>query len=253
VIITDFNIRKHTEEKKELEKYLLLDLSYKNLPQLLTLPDSLASKDDYKARDYYYSLRGVYFHDFRSGLDKKLYDFLNEYYGLEWPSFCYEKNRVYQEVFKMKDQVSSLEFQNAYLNTLMPLKMFDNLRSLNISNGNFNDLNELKLFPRLEKLQMKNAQLDTIAEFPHLVNLRELDLSDNDIKDIRPLRSLTNMEVLNLSGRNPIESFAPLLNMKKLKHLTIGEITPAGLEKLQHLFPDTKIEANVINVITSAE
>jgi hypothetical protein len=49
VLITDFNIKKHTEGKKDLEKYLLLDLSYKNLPQLMSLPDSIKNKEDYKA------------------------------------------------------------------------------------------------------------------------------------------------------------------------------------------------------------
>jgi hypothetical protein len=210
-------------------------------------------KDDYKARDYYYALRGVYFYDFKSGLDKKLYDFLEDYYKLEWQSSCLEKTRVYEELAGMKGNIRALKYENAYLHTLKPLKIYDNLRTLNLNNNYFRDLSELKLFPRLEKLDMRNNQLDTITEFPALLNLRELDLSDNNIKDIRSLRNLRNIEVLKLSGGNRIESFAPLLNMKKLKHLTIGEITPEGLEKLQHLFPDTKIDANIIKVNYSAE
>ena len=109
-IITNFNIKKHDVEHKKLEKYLLLDLSFKNLPQLLALPDSLASKDDFEARDYYNSLRGTEYYNFKSGLSLKLYTFLNEYSGMEWPSSNSEKKRVYEELKNKKESIRELKF-----------------------------------------------------------------------------------------------------------------------------------------------
>ena len=79
IIITEFNIKKHTEGKKDLEKYLLFQLSYKNLPQLMSLPNSIKNKEDYKARDYYNFLRNSSYENFRSDLDRKYYDFIYDY------------------------------------------------------------------------------------------------------------------------------------------------------------------------------
>jgi hypothetical protein len=59
------------------------------------------------------------------------------------------------------------------------------------------------------------------------------------------LRKLRNLESLDLSGGNPIESFAPLLGMKKLRRLAVGQISPESLEKLKKLLPSVQIDANV--------
>lgn len=247
VIITDFNIKKYTDKHKKLEKYLLLDLSYKNLPQLLTLPDSAANKDDYNARDYYNFSRGTYYNDFKTGLAKKLYDFMKEYEQLEWQSFCSEKTRTYTDILAIKDKVESLEFKYNYTQTLKPLRIFNNLRSLNIQNSNLTDLSELQLFPKLEKLNLRGSQIDTLVEMPAFKSLRELDLGNNNITDLTPLQKLKNLEVLDVSGEsNRFKSYAPLLALKKLKVLYIGKITPEELKEVHQTFPNVKIEANII-------
>ena len=38
------------------------------------------------------------------------------------------------------------------------------------------------------------------------------------------------------------------MELKKLKKLTIGRITPKGLEVLQKTFPAVTIEANIVSV-----
>ena len=79
--------------------------------------------------------------------------------------------------------------------------------------------------------------------------LRELDLGNNNLVDISPLQKLTRLEVLDISGENNrIKSYAPLLALKRLRVLTIGKITPEGLQTLQHTFPNVNIKANIINV-----
>jgi Leucine-rich repeat (LRR) protein len=245
VIITNFNIKKHDVENKKLEKYLLLDLSYKNLPQLLALPDSLAYTEDSKAREYYNYSRGTYYHDFRSGLAKKLYDFMEEYPKLEWQSYCSEKARVYNDIVAMKDDVRSLKFQNAYIGTLKPLQMFSNVREFSMSDNYRFDLSELSAFPKLEKLKITNANFDSLEKIPRLNHLRELDLSGNGLTDISGLSKLTSVEILDLSGYNKIKSYAPLLAMKNLKYLKTKETTQEGLEIMKRTFPNVKIEADV--------
>lgn len=249
VIITNFNIKKYTDEHKKLEKYLLLDLSYKNLPQLLTLPDSAANSDDYEARDYYNFSRGTYYYDFKSGLSNKLLNFMKEFQEMEWQSNCLEKTRTYNDILAIKDEVDSLEFQYNYFESLKYLRDFDNLRSLLILNNHLKDLSELKQFPKLEVLTLRNAQIDTLDKIPAFVTLRELDLSGNNIVDLYPISRLRNIEVLDISGEyNRPKAYSPLLALKKLKKLRIGRITPEGLDSLQKTFPNVKIEANVVSI-----
>ena len=249
VIVTDFNIKKHDVEHKQLEKYLLLDLSYKNLPQLLSLPDSVSSKEDFNARDYYNFSRGTYYYNFKSGLAKKLYDFLEEYPKLEWQSTCLEKTRVYNELMAMRNNIQSLEFQNAYIKTLEPIQIFAEIKSLSIENSMQFNLSELKAFPKLEKLKLMNCQLDSLDKFPALNNLKDLNLSGNGSTDISGLSKLTSLETLDLSGYNAshIKSYAPLLSLVHLKHLIIRDITPEGLETMKHTFPDVQIDAKTYN------
>ncbi len=246
IIITDFNIKKHDVEHKKLEKYFLLDISYKNLPQLISLSDTVSNTEDIHARDYYNFSRGTYYTNFKTGLSKKLYDFMQDYNNMDWPSFCVEKKRVYNEIFEMRNKVDTLRFQYGYIQSLKPIQLFSNLRSLELSNNYNLNMDELKYFPKLEKLTMNTCQLDTLKKLPHLVYLRDLDLSNNNLHDISPLIYLRNLETLNISGYNNPSSYAPLIALKKLKHLIIGNITPAGLDSLKKTFPDVKIDANVI-------
>ncbi len=246
VIITDFNIKKHDVEHKKLEKYFLLDISFKNLPQLLTLSDTVTNTEDYHARDYYNSSRGTYYVNFKTGLSRKLYDFMDDYEKLEWQSVCAEKKRVYDDILEIRDKVDTLRFQYGYLTTLKPLQPFSKLRSLEITNGYNIDLNELKYFPKLEKLELSNCSVDTLNAFPRLSYLRELDLSNNKLEDITSLKYLNNLEKLDVSGYVPLKSFVPLLDLKKLKQLTIGSITKGGLDTLKQTFPNVKITATII-------
>ncbi|MFL5763072.1 MAG: DUF4153 domain-containing protein [Bacteroidia bacterium] len=249
VIITDFNIRKYTEEHKKLEKYLLVDLSYKNLPQLLALPPAAKNADDPEARDYYNYLRGTSYYNFKTGLARKLYDFLDEYGKMEWPSFCWEKKRTYHDIYEMRQKVDSLEFQYFDGSSLRPIGIFSELRSLDLQAGKFASFHELKYFPKLEYLDLSSSGIDTLQHFPPLPHLKRLVLTGNNIHDITPLGGLRNLEELELSGdNNNITNFSALLRMKKLKHLSIGKMTPHGLEVLQHLLPQTEITANIVNV-----
>lgn len=246
-IITDFNIKKHDVEHKELEKYLLVDLSFKNLPNLLALADSVSSNDDFKARDYYYELRGTYFQSFKGALHRKLYDFMNEMKSLEWQSSCIEKTRVYNDIVKMKGNIHDIQIHGYYIRTLKPLILFDKLDTLNLQESYMNDLNELKMFPLLAKLNLSSNSLDTLNKLPALQHLKELDLSNNNIQNIEILRKIPNLEKLYLLGNRHISDFSPLLTLKHLNYLSIDNITRDGFDSLQHIFPNVKIQAIITN------
>ena len=217
-IITDFNIKQHDVEHKKLEKYLLLDLSFKNLPQLLSLPDSLASKDDFEARDYYNSLRGTEYYKFKSGLSLKLYNFLEEYLKMDWPSTNKERERVYKELENEKGNIRELKFENHTLASLKPLEIFNKLTKLEIENSTIFNLSELKFFPKLEVLKLRNSQLNTLKKLPSLYNLKELDLSENKLYTIEFISKCSNIEKLDLTNAGEIESYTPLFSLKKLKY-----------------------------------
>jgi hypothetical protein len=247
VIITDFNISKFREEKKALEKYLILDLSFKNLPQLYQLPEEEAAKDDLKARDYYFSLRGTYFNSFVEGRDQKLYEFLRDMETLEWQSACLEKNRVLRDLIAMKEKITSYRNNYGFGLSLSALSPLSSLSQVNISNSSGFKVNDLKYFPSLTELQMSNCLLTDINDLPLLPSLRLLDLSGNNISDIRALGRCPSIEVLNIRSNIAVKDFSPLLKLKKLKVLYIGKITAEGYQRMIKTFPGVQIQAEILN------
>lgn len=266
VFITGFNIDKALKENKKLEKYYLADLSFKNIPQLLSLNDTIKNYDDYDARDYYFASRGTYFSSFKSALDKKLFEFLDEYYKYsDWRSYCSEKNRVYEEIMNLneKNLIQSLELSNNYsINSLVPIRSLNNIKELNIGQCAFKRLSELSAFPHLKNLTVSGNQIDSLHLFPVLKELKFLDISDNaatgwenlknapdierlnaqnnGINSIHNFPPLSKLADINLYG-NPIDDFSGLSNYPELTVLNIGNTfrgnldTVSVLPKLQEL------------------
>ncbi len=249
ILITNYNIRKFTDEKKELEKYLLLDLSYKNLPELLSLPDSIKNKDDYEARDYYNYLRGVYFGSFKSSLDKKTYNFLKDSKEADWKSYCLEKNRTYNDLQSILSTIKTFDLSENYrIKTLEPIKELTNLAELNLSNNYLPSLVELHYFKNLEKLNLTSNGLDSLKTLPTLENVKVLNLSNNNLVDIRGIERLKNLEVLDLSGySNRIKNYKSLLTLKNLKLVYVNNLSKEELEKLQTTLPDIQILNSSMN------
>jgi len=221
MIITKYNIRKYTDEGKKLEKYYLLDLTFKNLPILLSLPDSVASTDDLEARDYYYELRGTYFSDFKSHLHKKLYYFLDEIHGIEWQSMCAEKNRVSGELPALFPTMKEIILHDEKITTLTPIKPLSNLEKLDISGCRIKNLNELARFPKVKNLDISRNYIGPIKNFPKLKYLQTLNVAENDLQDFSAFHSLKN-----------------------LKELTTGVIDSVQLKRLQLNLPNTKITSD---------
>lgn len=225
VFITRFNIDKAVNENKKLEKYYLADLSFKNIPDLLKLNDSIQSYDDYDARDYYFSSRGTYFYNFKSGLDKKLYSFLKDYNQYtNWQSWCSEKERVFNEVKELNEReiIKTMQLGNDYsIVTLAPISGITNLIELNLENSQFRMLPELASFKRLQKLNLRNNQIDSLDKFPTLPLLLELDLSGNPVTGLQALKNSEALLKLNLQGSS-MHDLSALPRFSKLQNLNIS-------------------------------
>lgn len=225
VIITQFNINKALSENKKLEKYYLADLSFKNIPQLLRLNDTIKEYDDYEARDYYFSLRGKYFHSFKSALDKKLYDFLKEYSEYPgWQSYCIEKIRVHNDIVALNNskQIKSLQLNNNYgLTTLKPVQILNNVEVLDLDNNLIHNLSELASFPNLKKLSLGSNQIDSIHKLPVLNKLTDLNLSGNSLNGITALKNLPNIKKLNLQ-RTSLNDLQTLPKFNNLSYLNLS-------------------------------
>lgn len=253
VIITDYNIKKHTVENKELEKYFLLDLSYKNLPQLISLPDSIKSKEDENARNYYNYTRSVYYQNFKSDLDKKLFNFLSDYSEMEWKSYCVEKRRTYNDLLPLFDKINVLDLSGWYkAKSLKGIYVLHNLKELNLSNNYFSDMAEIAEFKKLEKLNLSSNGLDSLKKLPLLPNLKTLDLSNNSLTDLRGIERLMRLEVLDLSGYSlRVKNYKPLLALKNLKIIYLNDYsnnyTNNDLKALQELLPNVQIINNALN------
>ncbi len=225
VYITNFNLNKAFKENKKLEKYYLADLSFKNLPQLLVLPDSVKSYDDYEARDYYFALRGTYFSSFKIALDKKLFGFMKDMQGPDWQSWCAEKSRVYDEVIELNAQkkIKKLDLSSeSYVETLEPLKEINNLESINLDNNSFGKLDQFAFFPHLKTLSIRSNQLDSLDKLPVMNELEEFNAGENPfISGLAKLKNIPNVKHLELPGIgvNDINAFTEL---KKLENLDIS-------------------------------
>lgn len=235
VYITNFNINKALTENKKLEKYYLVDLSFKNLPQLLLLHDSIKTYDDYDARDYYYALRGTYFTSFKSALDSKLFHFMKDMKQTDWQSYCCEKERVKEELemLNSKKLIKNVDLRNTNILTdLEPLRTLNNIEVMYLDNNYFEKLSDIKYFPNLTLLSLGNNKIDSLDQLPSLVNLKELFLNGNPLIELSGLSRAPNLERLDLSYVK-MDNLNSLPALKKLTYLnlnnnTISDLSPIG-------------------------
>lgn len=222
VIVTNFNINRAEQKHKPLDASYLVSLSERNIPQLLTLNDSIknqvSNSDSYDTRSDNYNYVEI---NYKPALNYKLYRFLDEMDKMEWQSICFEKTRVHSELSLMKQSIKEIDLQNYYLQTLKPLAMLSDLQSLYFSNNNLNDLRELKMFTSLENLYLNSNRFDSIDHFPVMKNLKILSLSSNNIKNISPLKNAPNLSSLDLSDNKQLD-FTTLPALKKVETLSLN-------------------------------
>ncbi len=224
ILVTDFNINRAQLKHKSLDKSYLISLSEKNLPQLLSLNDSIKNhtdaSDDDEIRNALYRAEYVEI-NCKPALNYKLYCFLDDMQKMQWQSFCFEKQRVYKDLLQMKNQLKEINLDNYYRQTLKPLEMLTNLQTLYFSNNSLQELPELKMFPVLENLYLNSNRLDSLDYFPVMDHLKTLSLSNNTIKKLSPLKNAPNLTLLDLSS-NQLVDITALPTLKKLTSLSLN-------------------------------
>jgi hypothetical protein len=250
-LVTNFNIKRAISNNKALDKYYLLSLSDKNLPELLTLADSIKNESDPEelitGRDY----RDENVEDginFKRALDEKLFHFMEKMSSKDWKSFNISDQSVYNEILQLNNEhkIISLTFKGMDYHSIIPVIKLNNLKHLKLVHAAFDDLRSLNEFKKLETLDLSDNQINNLYQLPFLANLKELNISQNNIENISIIIRQRDLESLDISGNDNIRSFSPLIKLKRLKHLKIGKITVEGYSTLQHTFPDVKIDAEII-------
>lgn len=236
MMVTNFNILDAVQNKKPLDKNYLVSLSYKNIPQLLTLSEAIKDSVNYEEVESslrYYS-NSYYANDYKVGLNYKLYSFLDEVQKKEWKSFCCEKKHIYDQVLFLKNDIIEINLQNYYLQTLKPLSVLDNLHSLNFLSNHLKDPAELKQFPVLENLNLSNNNLDSLDYFPLMDKLKTLILSNNNLKKIYQLKNTPNIMMLDLSDNHNLD-LNSIPAFKKLASITLNNVKVDNFSPLLRL------------------
>ncbi len=225
VAITSFNVNKAISEGKKVEKYFLLDLSFKNIPQLINMPSDIKTFDDMQARNYYNRSRGVSYAGFEPGLHKKIFDFMKGMEDQKWQSWSYEKQRVFGELLEEKN-IAQINFfkLNHYnqIQSLSPVKYFKKLESLDLSTSNFDSLSELAWFPELKDLKLSDNQMASIDLLPLLNNLQSLDISSNSIQNFKTLSKFPKLKHLDVAA-NGIRNLDSLPQFPVLESLSLSD------------------------------
>lgn len=253
VIVTNFNINRAEQKHKPLDASYLVSLSERNIPQLLTLNDSIKNQantgDMYDTRSDSYNYNYVEI-NYKPALNYKLYRFLDEMDKMEWQSICFEKKRVHRELSLLKQNIKEIDLQNYYLQTLKPLAMLTDLQTLYFSNNNLNELRELKMFSNLENLYLNSNRFDSIDYFPPMNSLKILSFSNNNIKNISPLKNAPNLSSLDLSD-NKLLDFTSLPALKKVESLSLNYNTINDYSPLLRL--PKLIELNLSGAMVSKQ
>lgn len=219
LIVTNFNIKRAETTRKTLDVHYLISLSEKNIPQLLTLNDSVKIQTAY-TDEWGNVYQNYYLQNYKEALDNKLYVFLKDIQAADWQSTCLKKEKTFDQVIAMKENLKEINLTNYYHTTLQPLAPLSNLQTLNFSNNRLEKPEELSLFPELKSLNLNSNGLDTIASFPSMGMLTELSLSGNNIVDIAVLKNAPSLESLDVSANQWLD-LSTMPALKKLKTLNI--------------------------------
>ena len=185
--------------------------------------------------------------DFKSALNYKLYSFLREMQSLEWKSFCFGKQRVYNSVLAAKEQLTEISINGYYLETLQPLKELSDIKTLSFSNNHLLALGDLALFPKLKTAELSSNKLDSINLMPKMDGLESLVISYNDLKKVYGLKNVSNLLFLNISNNQQLD-FNSIPRLEKLSTLVADNINISDFKSLKRL--PSLIDLSISNSIS---
>jgi len=213
-IITGYNLS-HTLKFNDME--YLVKLSDSNIPDLISVysnPINRMMEID-TAKEML----------FGEEYSMKLYTFLSNNPSIGWKSWCYENQRVHDEI------------------TDKPFS--DKINYLNLSDQKIPDFSFsiIKVFSNLEELDLHSCGLTNSRDLSCFSSLKHLDLSSNKLLEINGLGSLKHLEYLNLTD-NGLLDYSPIYKLTNLKDLFITIVYRFQYDKLKQNLPNTKIHSN---------
>jgi len=202
-IITVYNVT----HPKGIDYGYLLDLAYSNVPDLLTVQQSTIKYPETDSSD-------------ASLLYEKVYSFLQFREKYDWQSWCYDNNRIYNQLAgaNRSMKIKKLQLNVLGIESLKPLEVFSNIQVLDLSSNRIENLNDISSFPMLKKLE----------------------LAGNRIYSLKGIEKLHQLEFLDLCN-NPITDYVPLYTLNNLKELYVCKVDSAKLEVLKEHLPNTHI------------
>ena len=161
-------------------------------------------------------------------------------------------------MIKTLDKIEDLDLQACGAEDISPLKFASSLKTLNLGNcSSIEDLTPISHLSNLESLDLSQTRLSDyscLAELPNLKSLSMLNLYEDiedwswlgemksleeawldssGLKRLPSLKKLNRLTSIHLSYCADLESTAPLVDVKQLKHLWLGRGAP--LQILEHL------------------
>jgi hypothetical protein len=118
-----------------------------------------------------------------------------------------------------RHEPSSLEFLQAGLNDLTPLRSWRHLRGLGLQATGISDLSPLAGFSSLRVLllgRLNELKLETMPDLPDLLLLDLNNVANPDLRYIRHLKSLIGLNLSFVRGEVDVE---PLLDLPALKYV----------------------------------
>ncbi len=195
IIITHFNLTK----AKHNEKEYLSTLSYSVLPVLLDLPtDSTLDKDKPLMKHRMFSDDYNYEKTYEENLTSKLSQFLLDKSKRTWKSNYWESDNIYKQLSASNKKITTLYFENEYLDNLNFIEFNTSIEELYLHNNNITDMNVLSKFSSLKYLDVRNNNISNLRGIEKLSNLEYLYITNNEIHDFSPLYSLRKLLVLKV-------------------------------------------------------
>jgi Leucine-rich repeat (LRR) protein len=248
LVITKFNI----EKKNKVDKYYLLSMgSPAVLPVLMQLPpDSSGVTSDYayderfteySSYDSEESYDPYYRPDFNEELNRRMYEFLNEYKAGGWQSWNRQDQQTANEIYKLSETgvFKKLSLKGMNLDSVEFADVFRKINELDISNNHMQNFDDLASFTQLQTLKVASNSLSSTANIPQINTLENLYISGNYISEFSGITRQKNLKKLDISNNTNVIDLRKLSALNKLTELNISGDDIPDYSALKQ-FPDLK-------------
>ncbi|ELR69065.1 Leucine-rich repeat protein [Fulvivirga imtechensis AK7] len=127
-----------------------------------------------------------------------------------------------------------VQFSDANIRDLLPLKDFLQLKELRFSGTAVADLSPLAALKSIEILQATRSPLGNINPVAHFRNIKILDISNTSVDDLKAIAGLSQLQELNCSGTQ-VSRLKYLDDLTELRVLDISNTSVKRLDEVEHL------------------